>query len=89
MLTLGRAALARERPPALDGTTSIAPVPLATPSDDFANPANESTVNVSGWGSLDPDPDNQDIGDYPLDLQAIELTLVPTRRLPGRLGRRP
>jgi secreted trypsin-like serine protease len=65
--------------PALDGTTTIAPVPPISPGQaaSFANPSLASLVSVSGWGDVNAEPVNPPYHPaYPQDLQAVQTHLV-------------
>src|SRR2546421_5887356 len=66
-------------PPAMDGTSTIAPIPLinSAQAQNFADPSVGSPVTVSGWGDTNAEPANgQPSPSYPQDLHAAQTHLV-------------
>ncbi len=80
VITLKRPLWTSPTPPARDGLSAIAPIPVdPTLAASYANPDVSGApivATVSGWGDTRPEP-SSGLGSYPNDLQAVRVPLIP------------
>jgi secreted trypsin-like serine protease len=77
LLTLSRPLWSSSNPPSLNGTDTIAPLPLdQSKAAQYANPNRSPAVTAvaSGWGDVNPEPSHG--ASYPTSLRSVRMALV-------------